>query len=232
MVGGAAQEVARHEGALEEQVEVVLPREADAAVDLDVELGAAVRRRERERRGHRRRQRHLIAILVRASTGRGTQGVPHETRRELGVDQHVGAVVLDRLEGPDHPTELLTLLRVARRLFGAGTGDAHRFGGEQRPTQIDQDVSATRDHLDALRVWIDCDGRERARRVAGRDGHALEEALAANLEREASERARYLGYYGIDLTDLTIYDLVLDSTATAPEAIVEQVVAAAGARFA
>ncbi len=86
----------------------------------------------------------------------------------------------------------------------------------------------TGDGLSALRIWIECDEVERARRVAGRDHHEPDEALAANREREASERLRYQRYYGIDLTDRTIYDLVLDSTEVAPDQLVAEVVGAAG----
>lgn len=90
---------------------------------------------------------------------------------------------------------------------------------------------AHRAELPALRIWISCDEHERARRVGGRDGHLAEEALHANRAREASERARYQRYYGIDLTDLGPYDLVADSTATSPDDLVEAIVAAATARF-
>ena len=38
--------------------------------------------------------------------------VPRRGGGQLGVHQHVGAVVLDRLEGGDHPAELLALLGV------------------------------------------------------------------------------------------------------------------------
>jgi len=86
---------------------------------------------------------------------------------------------------------------------------------------------ATRAELPALRVWIACDDAERARRVGGRDGHADQDALAHNRAREASERQRYLDYYGIDLLDLTIYDLVLDSEHRSPEDLVAEIVAAA-----
>lgn len=79
---------------------------------------------------------------------------------------------------------------------------------------------ATKEGLPATRVWVACDERERARRVGARDGLGLEAALAANRAREASESARYAAYYGIDLADLSPYDLVLDSTATPPEALV------------
>lgn len=86
---------------------------------------------------------------------------------------------------------------------------------------------ATRAELPAVRVWIHCDEVERARRVADREGHDADLALAHNRERETSERVRYLGYYGIDLTDLSIYDLVLDSTATAPPELVAAITTAA-----
>lgn len=86
---------------------------------------------------------------------------------------------------------------------------------------------ATRAGLDAVRVWISCDEAERARRVGGRDGHDLAAALRHNQEREVSERARYLGYYGIDLTDLSIYDLVLDSAEAAPADLVAVILSAA-----
>ena len=89
---------------------------------------------------------------------------------------------------------------------------------------------ATRAELAALRIWIHCDEVERARRVGARDGHDTDEALATNQEREASERTRYLAFYGIDLTDLSIYDVVIDSTSTPPDQIIEQLVAAATAR--
>ena len=85
----------------------------------------------------------------------------------------------------------------------------------------------TIEHLDAVRVWIDADEGERARRVAGREHEGEEAALAANRAREASERRRYRTYYGIDLDDRSVYDLLIDSTATAPEAIAESILAAA-----
>ena len=85
----------------------------------------------------------------------------------------------------------------------------------------------TNEGLVAVRVWLDADEQERARRVARREGVDPAVALEANRAREASERRRYQTYYGIDLDDQTVYDLVIDSTATSPEAIAESIVAAA-----
>ena len=88
---------------------------------------------------------------------------------------------------------------------------------------------AHRGGLAGLRVWLSCDERERAHRVSHRDGHELDDAVAANRQREASERARYQAYYGIDLTDLSIYDLVVDTTAVPPQSVVDQIYRAATA---
>lgn len=84
----------------------------------------------------------------------------------------------------------------------------------------------TNEGLAATRVWVDAAEEERARRVATREGVDPASALEANRAREASERRRYRTYYGIDLDDQMVYDLVIDSTGIEPEAIAESIVAA------
>jgi cytidylate kinase len=91
---------------------------------------------------------------------------------------------------------------------------------------------AHNEQLDGLLVWIDCDDDVRAQRVAAREGKTTDRALVENAEREKIERDRYIALYGIDLADLSIYDLVLDSgRLTAPE-IADRIVRAALDRFA
>jgi CMP/dCMP kinase len=86
---------------------------------------------------------------------------------------------------------------------------------------------AANEGMTATRIWVDAEERERARRVAAREGGDPESALDANRAREASERRRYRTYYGIDLDDRSVYDLVIDSTGQPPEAVAESIVAAA-----
>ena len=85
--------------------------------------------------------------------------------------------------------------------------------------------------LTAVAVWIDCDPRIRAQRVAAREGVSVERALADNEERQLVERRRYLALYGVDLADLSIYEPVLDSGELRPAELADRIVAAAEKRF-
>jgi CMP/dCMP kinase len=89
----------------------------------------------------------------------------------------------------------------------------------------------TNEGLEGLRVWIDCDDKLRAERVATREGISLEQALRDNADREAVEQQRYRALYGIELGDLSVYDLQLDSGTLARDDVVERIVVAARARF-
>ncbi|MFC2162233.1 (d)CMP kinase [Candidatus Altiarchaeota archaeon] len=62
-------------------------------------------------------------------------------------------------------------------------------------------------------IWLTCPLKERASRALGRgESHAsLDDAVDALSVREDSEVARYREYYGIDLRDLRVYDLVLNT---------------------
>lgn len=91
---------------------------------------------------------------------------------------------------------------------------------------------ATRAGLTAVRAWVDCDETVRAERVAQREGTTPEQAAEDNAERAALEHARYRAVYDIDLSDQSIYDLVLDSTRTGPGELAELIIEAARATFA
>lgn len=84
---------------------------------------------------------------------------------------------------------------------------------------------AARHDVPALKVWITCGQDERLRRITERDGGDVDAQRAKTLEREASEADRYRRYYGADLNDLSIYDLVLDSTEMTPEQLADAVLA-------
>ena len=68
-----------------------------------------------------------------------------------------------------------------------------------------------KDYAD-VKIYLKADINTRARRLASRDGLTFDRALAEISAREASNRRRYLAIYGIDIGDLTPFDLVVDTT--------------------
>lgn len=77
-----------------------------------------------------------------------------------------------------------------------------------------------------LRVWLDAPVEVRAERVAKREGQTPEEARDEIKEREASESKRYQEIHGIDIDDLSIYDLVVDTSTWDQEGVADVVTAA------
>ncbi len=62
-----------------------------------------------------------------------------------------------------------------------------------------------------MKIWLSASLEVRARRIASRENIQYEEALKKTEERETSERKRYEKYYGIDVGDLSVYDVVLNT---------------------
>lgn len=62
-----------------------------------------------------------------------------------------------------------------------------------------------------VRIWLDAPLPVRATRIADREDKTVARARTETEEREASERERYLDYYGIDIADLSIYDLSVNT---------------------
>lgn len=174
-----------------------------------------------------------MLITVSGPPGSGTTTTAEHVAARLGVDLVPGGEVFRAMavergmslpefgryaaEHPEVDVELDS--RLAARARAGGVLIESRLAG----------WIAHHEALASVRVWIDCDAAVRAARVAEREGVTLALAEADNDERQHVERARYLAVYGIDMADLSIYDLVLDSTSTDPAELAERIVAQAKA---
>ncbi|RLF24214.1 MAG: cytidylate kinase [Thermoprotei archaeon] len=75
-----------------------------------------------------------------------------------------------------------------------------------------------RDHAD-LKIYLTAPLEERAKRLAIRDGKSIEESMREILRREESNRKRYLEFYGIDIRDLSAFDVIIDTSKFSVESV-------------
>ena len=80
-----------------------------------------------------------------------------------------------------------------------------------------------------IRIFLLTSFEERIRRIADREEISYGEAEKETVAREESEKARFLTYYKVNLDDLSIYDVVLntelfeiDATARILKSVVEE----------
>ena len=79
-----------------------------------------------------------------------------------------------------------------------------------------------------FRVYMTTEPVIAAERImtAGRDGESfktLDEAVERIAARRASEKKRYYDFYGVDITDLFNYDLVIDTSYAAPAQVASEI---------
>ncbi|AKB29499.1 Cytidylate kinase [Methanosarcina siciliae C2J] len=146
-----------------------------------------------------------------------------------------GTTTLSRLLSEYYELELVSSGEIFRRMAkerGMNLGD---FGAmAEKDPSIDLDIDKnqksiihTQDNLilesrlaghmaegvpNVLKIWIKAPLLTRVKRIQRREKTiSFDEELAKTVEREKSEALRYKNYYGIDITDLSIYDIVIDS---------------------
>jgi len=75
-----------------------------------------------------------------------------------------------------------------------------------------------------LKVYLKASAEERARRITLREGGSLQERMAQTEQRDANDSARYLRLYGIDNSDTSVADLVIDTSNLTPQQIADMIV--------
>ncbi len=75
-----------------------------------------------------------------------------------------------------------------------------------------------KDYAD-IKIYLTAPLQVRAKRIAKRDMKSVEEALEEIKLREESNKRRYLKFYGINIDDLSIYDIVINTSKWSKETI-------------
>ncbi len=135
--------------------------------------------------------------------------------RELARQLGVGVVELGRIAEEDPSIDLeIDRRTVEEALRGGVVVDSHLAGWV---------LAGVAD----FSVYLKAPPGVRAKRVAGREGSGVWEALWDSLAREWSQWSRFRALYGFDTTDLSVFDLVIETSHYTPEEIVEIILAAA-----
>ena len=165
------------------------------------------------------RRRRGLVITVSGLHGSGTSTQARRLAKALGL-RYVSAGLLFRRIAEERGLTLEELSRLAEenpeldRMIDERTREEARRGG----VVIDAALAGWMAGDADLKIFLTAPLEERVRRIARREGLSLEEAMRETLKRERSERERFKRYYGIDINDLSIYDVVLNTALFKPDA--------------
>ncbi|HYB58738.1 MAG TPA: cytidylate kinase family protein, partial [Candidatus Acidoferrales bacterium] len=81
-----------------------------------------------------------------------------------------------------------------------------------------------------MSVWLKAPLEVRADRIARREGKKRTVALRETQMREMSEASRYRAVYDVDIGDLNVFDLVIDTQHWDPQAVIDIIVQAVRTR--
>jgi cytidylate kinase len=153
-----------------------------------------------------------MIITVSGAPGTGTTSLSRSLAAELGLQWINSGEIFRRIAEQKNVT-----IRELNRLAERGPEIDYLIDDAQKSlaTRGDGGIFEGRlsGHLLAadLKVGLKADIRVRASRIARREAKLLEDAIRETRVREESEARRYKMYYNIDIHDLGIYDLVVDT---------------------
>ena len=84
----------------------------------------------------------------------------------------------------------------------------------------------TRNSIPAFKIYLGASPEVRMSRIGVREGQTLEEAKKETIERQASEAKRYMMYYNIDINDMSVYDLVVNTDELDPDGVIDTIMKA------
>jgi cytidylate kinase len=82
----------------------------------------------------------------------------------------------------------------------------------KRGVVIDANLSAYMAEDPDIRIYVKCPFEVRVQRIADRENRAYKDVEQETRIREESELLRYQEYYGVDLSDLKIYDVIINTS--------------------
>jgi len=160
-----------------------------------------------------------LVITVSGLHGSGTSTQARKLAEALGL-RYISAGLLFRRIAEERGLTLEELSKRAEenpeldRMIDERTKEEAKRGG----VVIDAALAGWMVRDADLKIFLTAPLEERIKRIARREKLTLEEARRETLRRERSERKRFKRYYGIDIADLSIYDVILNTALFKPDA--------------
>jgi cytidylate kinase len=152
-----------------------------------------------------------MIITVSGSPGTGTTTLARGLAAELGI-RWINSGELFRKIAAERNISVRELNRLAERgpEIDYLIDDAQKALAKEGSGVFEGRLSGHLLSAD-LTILLKTDLRLRAERIAKRESKLTEDALQETRAREESEARRYKMYYNIDISDISVYDLVIDT---------------------
>ena len=137
--------------------------------------------------------------------------------RELAAEKHLSLIEFGALAEKDPSIDKAIdnrILEIAR---------------ENEDIILESRLSAymlSRNSIPAFKIYLGASPEVRMSRIGVREGQTLEDAKKETLERQASEAKRYMMYYNIDINDMSVYDLVVNTDDLDPDGVIDTILKA------
>ena len=137
--------------------------------------------------------------------------------RELAAEKHLSLIEFGALAEKDPSIDKAIdnrILEIAR---------------ENEDIILESRLSAymlSRNSIPAFKIYLGASPEVRMSRIGVREGQTLEDAKKETLERQASEAKRYMMYYNIDINDMSVYDLVVNTDELDPDGVIDAILKA------
>ena len=137
--------------------------------------------------------------------------------RELAAEKHLSLIEFGALAEKDPSIDRAIddrILQIAR---------------ENEDIILESRLSAymlSRNSIPAFKIYLGASPEVRMSRIGVREGQTLEDAKKETLERQASEAKRYMMYYDIDINDMSVYDLIVNTDELDPDGVLDAILKA------
>ncbi len=161
-----------------------------------------------------------MLVAISGDHGAGKSTVARELARRLGL-RHVSAGEIFRRMAEERGMSLKEFSEYAERHPEVDREIDRRLAEVEGEAVVDGRLAGWMVRKADLRVLLTAPLEVRVRRIAEREGRELEEVREETLARERSERKRFKKLYGIDIDDLSPFDLVINTSRLGVEEEVE-----------